>query len=904
MKSIEDNESSLTAPRVWPVIDDGQKITYLDYGLLHASATNPRKKFEEGPLLELRDSILAEGIISPLIVRESKTAPGLYEIGAGERRWRACKAALEQLGVMIQDPSTGEEEAMALEARAHTLQGVPCIVRVMSDAQFMALQLIENLQRKDLSPLEEADAYEAALGLRDEAGKPVYTMEGLAQELGRKYKDIQRARKWSRLTPLARRAFELGIGGKEHATLIAQIPGYLERRVATLEILFQHYPEDPVELDEQEAALLKMLDKADADELVLLKDEVVSVPSARDHVAAKYRASLKGCGFGLADGTLLMVEMDGEERVAGGACEDCPMRTGRMPEFDGEIQDSRGEGGGTTGGMDPLVCTNPGCLRRKVSASASRQLEEAKAQGLTMVPAEECGKMFEPHGNHALVRGSKWVALLEKPGYELLGHVNDAKAKTWEKLLNGLDVAPELAVDPMGRPRLVVLREKAVLAVNVAALKNGKESPFVAAQNEADRPPKVERSVLSADESELTKLVEVQRDAAKDLQKQRKDNEDLEKKTDGAASIEALRKVYPTMAKGIGIEGLWFMVGVALTRAQMDGLQVLAAWLGLELVDDKCRKLDQEESHGLILAELRCRASNPQQVGAVLFIALISQQVGWQKCKSPWLVAACEMFGVDLQAVFKGTKGVLREAKKVKSGKVKSEKGAEPRKPEMKSKSGAAKRGQASVDRDERDAETRSGGDGETGEPEQYTMFEPPSPSVGALSIVAPYEVPAPVTLEEQVMDHVLHRTQGMQNVKRIQAGESPRKIINGGGSEPVFWTAQGRGISFLDAGGVECWIPWKRVVARAKQHVLTGMTVVYSAARDESGKTALAEVVVEPPLPSTLNVTVSAAPPIKPPSKKNERALGKLIKAGQAKKKVAAKKAAKKVAKKKGGKK
>ena len=92
----------------------------------------PRKNFDENALAELADSIREHGIIQPLLVRKMET--GGYQLIAGERRWRA--------------------------ARMIGLDEVPVVVREMSETEVLELALIENLQREDLNPLEEAAGYQ------------------------------------------------------------------------------------------------------------------------------------------------------------------------------------------------------------------------------------------------------------------------------------------------------------------------------------------------------------------------------------------------------------------------------------------------------------------------------------------------------------------------------------------------------------------------------------------------------------------------------------------------------------------------------------------------------------------------------------------------------------------------
>ncbi len=118
----------------------------------------PRKKFDQQKLQELADSLDEEGMLEPILVRVSPSQPGMYEIAAGERRWRAAILA----------------EWMHCPAE---------IMTACPDARMKRIALLENLQREELSPLELAHTYEALLGDRDESGKPAYTVRSLADML-------------------------------------------------------------------------------------------------------------------------------------------------------------------------------------------------------------------------------------------------------------------------------------------------------------------------------------------------------------------------------------------------------------------------------------------------------------------------------------------------------------------------------------------------------------------------------------------------------------------------------------------------------------------------------------------------------------------------------------------------
>ncbi len=103
---------------------------YVDINKVEPNREQPRKHFDEDALLELAESIKQHGVIQPILVQDRNT---YYEIIAGERRWRASKLA--------------------------GLKEVPVVIRNYSDQEIVELSLIENIQREDLNPIEEAHAY-------------------------------------------------------------------------------------------------------------------------------------------------------------------------------------------------------------------------------------------------------------------------------------------------------------------------------------------------------------------------------------------------------------------------------------------------------------------------------------------------------------------------------------------------------------------------------------------------------------------------------------------------------------------------------------------------------------------------------------------------------------------------
>ncbi len=141
-----------------PIVEKGERIQNVPIDLIYPSPFQPRKVFHQEELNELKESIRALGILQPLIVRLQKNQ---YELIAGERRWRASQA----IG----------------------LKEVPVIVRTATDREVLEFALTENLQRADLDPIEEAQAY---LQLIEQFS---LTQEEIAQRVGKNRATIANA---------------------------------------------------------------------------------------------------------------------------------------------------------------------------------------------------------------------------------------------------------------------------------------------------------------------------------------------------------------------------------------------------------------------------------------------------------------------------------------------------------------------------------------------------------------------------------------------------------------------------------------------------------------------------------------------------------------------------------------
>lgn len=133
--------------------DPRRAETFVPIEMIEANPDQPRRSFDPDALKELSDSIKEKGVIQPLIVRPHPNNPGHYEIVAGERRWRASQIA--------------------------QLHELPVIIRTLSDTEVLEVAIIENIQRADLNPLEEALSYHQ---LMDRFG---HTQEKLAEALSK-----------------------------------------------------------------------------------------------------------------------------------------------------------------------------------------------------------------------------------------------------------------------------------------------------------------------------------------------------------------------------------------------------------------------------------------------------------------------------------------------------------------------------------------------------------------------------------------------------------------------------------------------------------------------------------------------------------------------------------------------
>lgn len=302
-------------------IGAGPRMAHVAVHSIAPSLTNPRKHFDPAKLQELADSIAASGVHQPILLRplpaarledtlrearaQKRPAPE-YELVAGERRWRACQLA-------------GVAE-------------IPAMIRPMTDAQALEAQVIENLQREDVTELEEAEGYQI---LMETVG---INADEVGQRIGKSRSYVYGRLKILNLCEAGRQALREGKLDFSCGLYIARIPN------EQLQLKALEWATDPDYYGER--------------------------PSARavqQHVRQNFMLQLAAAKFDTADADLC---------PAAGACTSCPHRTGANPDLFADVNSAD-------------VCTNPPCYHAKEEAHALQLRERAQAMGAEVITGRE-----------------------------------------------------------------------------------------------------------------------------------------------------------------------------------------------------------------------------------------------------------------------------------------------------------------------------------------------------------------------------------------------------------------------------------------------------------------------------------------------------------------------------------
>jgi len=289
-----------------PVVSSIQDIPLAK---IRESKTNPRRFFDEAKLAELADNIRQHGVLQPILLRPlPEGEPGTFELVAGTRRFRASKLAKRE--------------------------SIPATVRELTDAQALELQVVENVQRVDVHPLDEAQGYAALIELQPET----YTVESIASRVGRSPAYVNGRLRLIQLIPEAKQAFYEDKLTVAHAFEIARLQPNDQRRA--LPECFPQY--------RTAAAILK--DK---------KAEATTVRELRAWIEREIHLDLTNAPFDPQDETLL---------PKAGPCARCPKRTGSNPLLFPEVRQKS-------------ICTDRECYGAKVEALVQIQVKPLEEKG-------------------------------------------------------------------------------------------------------------------------------------------------------------------------------------------------------------------------------------------------------------------------------------------------------------------------------------------------------------------------------------------------------------------------------------------------------------------------------------------------------------------------------------------
>lgn len=368
-----------TTTQPLPTPGAGPQMMMVEVALIEESPTNPRKHFDQAKLAELADSIRATGVHQPILLRplpghrvpdtwghRRQGAPlPAYELVAGARRLRACKMA--------------------------NVAEVPAMIRELTDEQALEIQVIENLQREDVTALEEAEGYEALM----QHGHA--TADQVAAKIGKSRSYVYARLKLLDLCQQAREALREGKIDISRGLLIARIP--------------------------DEGLQIKAL------QFCTRTDWQGDAPGYREcasHVQGEYMLRLDKARFPIADASLV---------PAAGSCAECPKRTGANPDLFKDVDSAD-------------VCTDPQCYRAKEDAHTALMVAEAQAKGQTVIAGQDAAELAYDAYNHKLKGYKRLDSVGDSPTDQPL-------RKIIGKQMEAEGIKPTLIENPRKRGELV-----------------------------------------------------------------------------------------------------------------------------------------------------------------------------------------------------------------------------------------------------------------------------------------------------------------------------------------------------------------------------------------------------------------------------------------------------------------
>lgn len=407
-------------------------FTSIAVGEIRPSPYNHRRTFTG--LEELGDSIAAKGLAQPILVRPSpppgkgtkgKLEPTPYELVCGERRWRAAKL--------------------------RGIEHLPAVVRELDDAAVIELQLIENVQRADVHPLEEADGY------RDLLEEHGYTVDQIVAKTGKSRSWVYGRLKLCSLAPEVRQVFLDDKISTVVAMALARLP-LTENQVDALPALLGDGGREV-----RDAGLsAPMIEGEDGRNVA----EPLTNSQALHYLRTRYMLDLSLAKFPLDDKSLVPDVGD---------CVGCVYRTGNQPDLFGD---------GTKGD----TCTKPPCFERKNRAWFDRLAKDAKAKGLEVIAGKKAEQLFHPHTGDD-VRSSDYARLDQNLEYTDGWTDWEHKPPTFEKALGKelLDKVPRAIVQAPSGAAVEVIDRKAAVELLLKAGKIKKDKRRTTDDGDAKR---------------------------------------------------------------------------------------------------------------------------------------------------------------------------------------------------------------------------------------------------------------------------------------------------------------------------------------------------------------------------------------------------------------------------------
>ncbi len=352
-------------------------ILGIPIGDIDESPTQPRRAFRG--LDELAEQIKLRGVLQAPTARPSPTTSARYELVFGARRFRAAKLA--------------------------GLTEFPLVVRGLSDDEVLEIQIVENSQREDIHPLEEADGYRS---LHEKHG---YSAEEIAARVGKPLATVRQRLKLCALLPAAREAFLADKFTTGVALALARIP----------------------HADLQAEAFCAVLDRNEHqhEPSEALERRPITLQDVSWELRSDYMLVLEKAPFDRTDPDLVAGAPD---------CGSCPKRTGNQRDLFADIA-----------AKDDL-CTDAKCFASKKDAAWEKREAAAKAKGLKVLTDKQASKVFSPYSGGHLAHGSGFVDLAEKT-------YSDGAAKTNRALLGKCDVPIVVARDADGRAHELVAED-------------------------------------------------------------------------------------------------------------------------------------------------------------------------------------------------------------------------------------------------------------------------------------------------------------------------------------------------------------------------------------------------------------------------------------------------------------